>query len=74
MPRPSAKPSTTPWRPTKEQIAAAVNANVSDVIAPGLHLLFCGINPGLYSGAVGHHFARPGNRFWRVLHLALIHI
>lgn len=41
-----------------------------DVIAPGLHVLFCGINPGLYSGAVGHHFARPGNRFWRVLHAA----
>ena len=33
-------------------------------------MLFCGINPGLYSGAVGHHFARPGNRFWRALHAA----
>lgn len=33
-------------------------------------MLFCGINPGLYSGATGHHFARPGNRFWRALHLA----
>jgi TDG/mug DNA glycosylase family protein len=41
---------------------------VPDLIAPGLRLLLCGINPGLYSGAVGHHFARPGNRFWRVLH------
>lgn len=41
-----------------------------DVIAPGLQVLFCGINPGLYSGAVGHHFARPGNRFWRVLYAA----
>ena len=41
-----------------------------DVIAPGLRVLFCGINPGLYSGAVGHHFARPGNRFWRALHAA----
>jgi TDG/mug DNA glycosylase family protein len=40
------------------------------VIAPGLCVLFCGINPGLYSGAVGHHFARPGNRFWPVLHRA----
>jgi len=38
------------------------------VIAPGLRALFCGINPGLYSGATGHHFARPGNRFWPVLH------
>ena len=41
-----------------------------DVIASGLRVLFVGINPGLYSGAVGHHFARPGNRFWRVLHAA----
>jgi TDG/mug DNA glycosylase family protein len=40
------------------------------VIAPGLRVLFCGINPGLYSGATGHHFARPGNRFWPTLHKA----
>jgi double-stranded uracil-DNA glycosylase len=40
------------------------------VIAPGLRVLFCGINPGLYSGATGHHFARPGNRFWPTLHQA----
>jgi TDG/mug DNA glycosylase family protein len=38
------------------------------VVASGLAVLFCGINPGLYSGAVGHHFARPGNRFWKALH------
>jgi TDG/mug DNA glycosylase family protein len=43
---------------------------VADVIAPALRVLFCGINPGLYSGAVGHHFARPGNRFWKTLHAA----
>jgi TDG/mug DNA glycosylase family protein len=43
---------------------------VPDIIAPGLDVLFCGINPGLYSGAVGHHFARPGNRFWAALHQA----
>ena len=41
-----------------------------DVIGPGLRVLFVGINPSLYSGATGHHFARPGNRFWRVLHAA----
>lgn len=41
-----------------------------DVIGPNLRVLFCGINPGLYSGAVRHHFARPGNRFWTVLHRA----
>jgi TDG/mug DNA glycosylase family protein len=43
---------------------------VPDVIAPDLSVLFCGINPGLYSAATGHHFARPGNRFWRALHVA----
>jgi TDG/mug DNA glycosylase family protein len=59
-----------PWRPTREQIAASDGATVPDVIASGLTVLFCGINPGLYSGAVGHHFARPGNRFWKTLHAA----
>jgi double-stranded uracil-DNA glycosylase len=39
-----------------------------DVVAPGLRVLFCGINPGLMSAATGHHFARPGNRFWPALH------
>lgn len=37
------------------------------MIAPNLRVLFCGINPGLYSAAVGHNFARPGNRFWPAL-------
>ena len=41
-----------------------------DVIAPDLRVLFCGINPGLYTAAVGHHFARPGNRFWPALFAA----
>ena len=58
------------YRPTREEIAAAEGKKVPDLICPGLKVLFCGINPGLYSGAVGHHFARPGNRFWPVLHLA----
>jgi TDG/mug DNA glycosylase family protein len=40
---------------------------VPDVIGPGLRVLFVGINPGLVSGATGHHFARPGNRFWPTL-------
>jgi TDG/mug DNA glycosylase family protein len=57
-------------KPTPEEIATANGKTVRDVIAPGLHVLFCGINPGLYSGAVGHHFARPGNRFWPTLHAA----
>ena len=41
---------------------------MQDVIAPDLKVLFCGINPGLYSAATGNHFARPGNRFWPALH------
>lgn len=57
-------------RPTKEEVAAAAGKTIEDVIAPGLDVLFCGINPGLYSGATGHHFARPGNRFWPALHSA----
>jgi double-stranded uracil-DNA glycosylase len=55
-------------RPTKADLLAAYGKTVPDVIERGLDVLFCGINPGLYSGAVGHHFARPGNRFWRALH------
>lgn len=59
-----------PWRPTKAQVEAARGKGVRDVIAPGLRVLFCGINPGLYTAAIGHHFGRPGNRFWTVLHRA----
>ncbi len=54
--------------PTPDQIAAARGKTVPDLIRPGLKVLFCGINPSLYSAAVGHHFARPGNRFWPTLH------
>jgi TDG/mug DNA glycosylase family protein len=57
-------------RPTKLEIAAAAGKTVPDVIRARLAVLFCGINPGLYSAATGHHFARPGNRFWRALHSA----
>src|SRR5437763_5512915 len=59
-----------PPRPTRADLLAAVDKTVRDVIAPALTVLFCGINPGLYSAAVGHHFARPGNRFWPTLHAA----
>ncbi|HEX8129921.1 MAG TPA: G/U mismatch-specific DNA glycosylase [Pyrinomonadaceae bacterium] len=55
-------------KPSKEEIAAAAGKTVPSVIAPNLRVLFCGINPGLYTAAVGHHFARPGNRFWPALH------
>ena len=57
-------------KPTPADLLAAKDKTVSDVIASGLRVLFCGINPGLYSGATGHHFARPGNRFWPTLHQA----
>ena len=55
------------WRPTRAEIEAARGGTVPDVIGRGLDVLFVGINPGLYSAAVGHHFARPGNRFWAAL-------
>jgi TDG/mug DNA glycosylase family protein len=57
-----------PFKPTRQQLIEAAGKTVPDVIAPGLRVLFCGINPGLYTAAVGHHFARPGNRFWPALH------
>lgn len=58
----------SPRKPTKEELSAAYGRTIPDLIAPGLKVLFCGINPGLYSGATGLHFARPGNRFWPALH------
>ncbi len=54
-------------KPTRAELREAVHRKLADVIAPGLTVLFCGINPGLYSAAVGHNFARPGNRFWQAL-------
>jgi TDG/mug DNA glycosylase family protein len=57
-------------RPTPSDLLAARDRAIPDVIAPGLDVVFCGINPSLWSGATGHHFARPGNRFWPTLHRA----
>ncbi|MEJ8279159.1 G/U mismatch-specific DNA glycosylase [Pseudonocardia spirodelae] len=58
--------------PDRAALEAARDATVDDVLPgpgdPPLRVLFCGINPGLVSAATGHHFARPGNRFWPVLH------
>ena len=54
-------------RPTQAELRAAAGRRLPDVIAPGLAVLFCGINPGLYSAAIGCHFGRPGNRFWPAL-------
>jgi TDG/mug DNA glycosylase family protein len=61
-------PRIEPRRPTKAELLAARNKTVPDVIVLRLKVLFVGINPGLYSGVVRHHFARPGNRFWPALH------
>lgn len=60
----------TPWKPTREQLLAAKDKTIPDLIAPNLKVLFVGINPGLWSAATGHHFARPGNRFWPALFAA----
>jgi TDG/mug DNA glycosylase family protein len=55
-------------RPAPADLEAARDATIPDVLASGLRVVFAGINPGLYSAATGHHFARPGNRFWPALH------
>jgi double-stranded uracil-DNA glycosylase len=59
-----------PRRPSRQELESARGRVVPDVIADGLRLLVCGINPGLWSAWSGHHFARPGNRFWAALHRA----
>jgi TDG/mug DNA glycosylase family protein len=61
---------TTSRKPTKQELLDAWGRTMPDLIAPGLRVLFCGINPSLYSAVVGYHFARPGNRFWPTLHAA----
>jgi TDG/mug DNA glycosylase family protein len=57
-------------RPVPATADGAPVKPLRDVIAPDLDVLFCGINPSLLSAARGHHFARPGNRFWPALHRA----
>ncbi|MEO5814176.1 MAG: G/U mismatch-specific DNA glycosylase [Gemmatimonadaceae bacterium] len=56
--------------PTAAELRAAAGRRIPDVVALGLDVLFCGVNPGLYSAATGRHFARPGNRFWPALQMA----
>src|SRR5215218_7606395 len=68
MPRTPPAPPGAPRKPTKQEQLAAADRTLPDILAPGLRVLFCGINPGLYTAATGHHFARPGNRFWPALH------
>ena len=60
-------PPIPPPKPTKADLLDAVNRTVPDLIVPNLRVLFVGINPGLYTAAIGYHFARPGNRFWPAL-------
>jgi TDG/mug DNA glycosylase family protein len=62
--------SSAPHKPTPAEVAAAAGKGIRDVVRPDLRVLFVGINPGLYTAATGHHFARPGNRFWPALHAA----
>jgi len=62
--------SARPPKPSAADIADAAGKGIRDVVAPDLRVLFVGINPGLYTAATGHHFARPGNRFWPALHAA----
>jgi TDG/mug DNA glycosylase family protein len=58
-----------PRKPSPADLAAAHGKRtVPDILAPNLGVIFIGINPGLYSGATGFHFAKPGNRFWPALH------
>jgi TDG/mug DNA glycosylase family protein len=59
-----------PPKPTADDLRNAAGKTLEDVIAPHLRVLFCGINPGLYTAAIGCHFGRPGNRFWPALHLS----
>jgi double-stranded uracil-DNA glycosylase len=58
----------TPWKPTKAELLGARDKLVPDLAAENLIVLFAGINPGLYTAAIGRHFGRPGNRFWPALH------
>lgn len=57
-------------RPTPADLEAARGRTCPDLLGPGLRLLFVGINPSLWTAAVGAHFARPGNRFWPALYAA----
>ncbi|GAA0425988.1 mismatch-specific DNA-glycosylase [Actinoplanes capillaceus] len=68
MTRPPTEPASTARRPSADEVAAAAGRTIPDVAGRDLLVLFSGINPSLYSAATGHHFARPGNRFWPALH------
>jgi double-stranded uracil-DNA glycosylase len=65
---PAAGPAARYAKPTRDEIAGAVGLTIPDLLGEDMRVLFAGINPSLYSAATGHHFARPGNRFWPALH------
>jgi len=64
------KPPSGGSRPSRAELLQAYGATIPDLVGPGLRVLLVGINPSLYSGWTGRHFARPGNRLWRTLHEA----
>ncbi|MCB0880631.1 MAG: mismatch-specific DNA-glycosylase [Thermoleophilia bacterium] len=64
-----ATPGSHP-RPTRAQLLSAAGREIPDRVAPRVPLLLCGINPGLWSGWTGNHFAGPGNRLWPALEAA----
>ena len=68
---PSREVPTAPARPpTRADLQRSYGATIPDLVGPGMRALLVGINPSLYSGWTGRHFARPGNRLWRTLHEA----
>ncbi|MFM8931203.1 MAG: mismatch-specific DNA-glycosylase [Gemmataceae bacterium] len=69
-PRHSPERETIPQKPITHEIEAAFGETLPDVVGPECRILFCGINPGLYTAATRTHFGRPGNRFWPALHLS----
>jgi TDG/mug DNA glycosylase family protein len=64
---PASPAPPAPGKPTRADLEAARDRLLPDLVGPDLRVLFTGINPGLYSAWTGHHFARPGNRFWPAL-------
>lgn len=57
-------------RPGRAELLSAAGRKIPDRVSPGIPLLVCGINPGLWSGWTGHHFAGPANRLWPALQAA----
>jgi TDG/mug DNA glycosylase family protein len=66
--QPAADTAARYFKPTRAEVAAAAGRTIRDLVGDNVRVLFAGINPSLYSAATGHHFARPGNRFWPALH------